>query len=415
MSDEPDALDYFCDHLLAGQWRVVALGEVRYLATLSQKDLDEAVGEARDTVKGVGLPLRLTEVERAVTAPLAHLSDAMRDLIWSEIEAELSLDGEGDTARVVAYGSVAVADLIAAVGRGALPDEVFVLAHGTVGLEKHFPDFQTWRQKLAPLAIQLIEENGPERQWSCTDLVASLREELELPEWLEHWHLAAILRRSEGIEYLGRLRVALPGVIADSERIHVDDAARKIIEMAGEPVSWEALTRQLRTKLDVTDIALVGLLNRPPFLKVAKRMFGLLARDLPGGFDAMAEALDELEAILERRQRGLSAKFVHKELIALSARHAQWSQEMCLAVVRTDPRFGLTISGNVGLATWDSVRVPSKLDVVHEALQKANGRVSIAAVQERIEALYGEVPDRIGLGQMANRFGARLDGEWLVL
>jgi superfamily I DNA/RNA helicase len=430
LSDEPDALDYFCDHLLAGQWRVVELGEVRYLATLSQKDLDEALGEARDAVKGLGLPLLLPEVERAVIAPLTHLAEAVKDLVWGEIEGELSLDGQGDATRVIAYGSgkraqvlaflerqpepVAVADLIAAVGRGALPDEVFVLAHGTVGLEKHFPDFQTWRKKLAPLAIQLIEENGPERQWSCTDLVASLREELELPAWLEHWHLAAILRRSEGIEYLGRLRVALPGVIADSERIHVDDAARKIIETAGEPVSWESLTRQLRAKLDVTDIALVGLLNRPPFLKVSKRMFGLLARDLPGGVDAMAEALDELEAILERRQRGLSAKFVHKELNALSSLHAQWSQEICLAVVRTDPRFRLTISGNVGLASWENVRVPSKLDIVQEALQKANGRVSVAAVQERIEALYGEVPDRIGLGQMANRFGARLDGEWLA-
>lgn len=430
LSDEPEALDYFCDRLLEGKWRVVQLGDEQYLATTTQKELDDVRANVRKVVKQLKLPVALSLVRSAIEHDIAPLGDSLRQLVWEEIEEQLNLDGEGSDAKVLAFGSskaaqviaflerqprpVPIAELTAKVGRCPLPDDVFLLARGQVGLERHFLDFKRWRAEIAPVAIRLIEEHGPERQWSCTDLLASVRDELELPEWLSHWHLAAILRRSEGIEYLGRLRVALPGAIEDSTRIHVNDALEQLMKAAGKPISWEAVSSGLRAKLDVTDIALVGLLNRPPFLKVAKRTFGLLARDLPGGFDAMTEALDELEAVLERRQRGLSAKFVHKELSGLSATHAEWSQEISLSVVRADPRFRLTISGNVGLAAWDSVRVPSKLDVVQEALEKSGARVSIAAIQDRIDSLYGARPERVQLGLLANRFGARLDGEWIV-
>ncbi len=430
LSDEPDALDYFCDRLLGGAWRVVQVGDERYLAATSQKELDKARTAAFRAAKALALPLPLVQVKEAVAGPSTSLGLALRRLIWDEVEEQLAVDGEGEAQRAVAFGSskssqvlaflerqpepVPVGDLLDAVGRCVLPEEVFHFARGIVGLEKHFPQFQQWRQKVLPVAIQLIEENGPERQWSCVDLLPGVREELPLPDWFGHWHLATILRRGEGIEYLGRLRVALPGVIEDSTRIHVHEAARGILEAAGEPISWERLASQLRSKLDVSDIALVGLLNRPPFLKVKKRTFGLFSRDLPGGVEAMAEALDELEAVLERRQRGLSAKFVHKEIAKLSSVHSQWTVEMALAVVRSDSRFRLTISGNVGLATWDSVRVPSRADIVQEALRRAEGRVSLAAIQDRIEALYGSRPERIHLGQMANRFGARLDGDDIV-
>lgn len=431
LAGEPDALDYFCDHILAGAWRVITIEDERYLANASQRDVDEARASAIRTIKQLQLPMALRDVEAKIRATALSLAPALQQLVWEEVRYEIAVDGEGEEARATAFGNsksaqvlaflerqpapVPVAELVAEVGRAAVPDEVFFFGHGVVGLEKHFPDFQGWRSKVAPVAIRLIEESGPERQWSCADLLPSVREELSLPNWLGYWHLAMILRRSEGIEYLGRLRVALPGVVADSSRILIHDAAKSIVQSAGAPISWEELARQLRSKLDVSDIALVGLLNRPPFLKTKKRTFGLFERDLPGGIAAMADALDEIEAVLERRQRGVSAKYLHQEIGRMSAVHASWSQEMCLSVVRSDPRFRLTISGNVGLAAWESVRVPSRIDVVQEALGKSEGRVSVAAVQERIEALYDEKPDRVHLGQLANRFGARLDGDWLVL
>jgi hypothetical protein len=41
------------------------------------------------------------------------------------------------------------------------------------------------------------------------------------------------------------------------------------------------------------------------------------------------------------------------------------------------------------------------------------GRVTVEAVQRRIEAYYGTASERFTIGAMANRFGAVLRGEWL--
>lgn len=431
LSDEPDALGYFLERLLDGAWHVIELQGEHYLSNRDQKDFDKARGAARKALQRTRFPKALTAVRDAVNQATGGLSESLREMVWEELEQELAIEGSEGDARALAFGRtkraqvmaflerqdapVPVSDLIAEVGRCSLPDEVFFFAHGLVGLEKHFPEFQHWRAKVAPVAIALIEENGPERQWSCVELLPSIQEELELPEWLEHWRLAAILRRSEGIEYLGRLRVALPGVVEDSTRILIHDAAEQLLKDGREPLGWDAIAKGLRAKLDVSDITLVGLLNRPPFLKTEKRKWGLLARDLPGGVDAMTEALDEVEATLERRQRGLSAKFVQKEVARLSSAHAAWTAEMCLSVLRSDPRFRLAISGNVGLSSWESTRVPSRLELVREAVERAEGRVSIAALQDRIDALYGKKPTRVQIGALANRFGARLEGEWLVL
>ena len=86
---------------------------------------------------------------------------------------------------------------------------------------------------------------------------------------------------------------------------------------------------------------------------------------------------------------------------------------MCLSVVRNDPRFRLTMTGNVGLSEWEDVRVPSRLAVIQSSLEKSDGRVSVEAVQARLAAIYGSPSDRNYIGMMANRFGGGIDGDWV--
>ena len=431
LADEPDALDYFCECLLDDTWRVLKMGEKRVLARAPQKDLDAVLASAKRLARNMQYPQPLSGLRDAVMQLAAQLPAGLARLIGSNVEELVSVDGEGEGARALAYGMTKTAQILAflqkqshavpvaalnqALGRvGSLPDEVLILGHGLVGLERHFPDFRSWQATLTPVIIRLIQEGGPERQWSCKDLLPGVREELEVPDWLGHWHLAEALRRSEGIEYLGRLRVALPGVIEASTRIHAHVAVEKILRDAGMPLVRDQIVARLRQKLDVADLALVGVLSRPMFVRLDKERWGLMSRDLPGGVAAMSEALDELEGVLVRRQRGLSACFVQKEIIKLSAQHAEWTEEMCLSVVRGDPRFRLSISGTVGLDGWEDTRVPSRSGLVLQALEKATDRVSLQAVQERIAAIYGDAPERIHIGQIANRFGWRLDGQMLV-
>lgn len=431
LASDPDALDYFCDRLLGGAFRVVQLDGERYLARTTQADLDAALGALKRTLRTLSFPLPLREVEGVAQGLTEGLGETLGRVVWENASARLVIDqdsngepravsyGSGKHAQAIAFldaqpGPVSVNTLIAEVGRGELPDEVFLFGRGLVGLEKHFPNYQSYKALLAPRAIAVMRENGPERQWSCAELLESLREDIDLPDWLTHWHLGAILRRSEGIEYLGRLRVALPGVADESGRIYVHVALERILTEAGHPLPYDTLVARLRAKTDANDLTVIGRLHRPPFLKVDKAEWGLLGRDLPGGVEAMAEALDHLEGLLERRQRGLSSVFVHREVTQLSPQHGLWTIEMCLSVTRGDPRFRLSISGNLGLSSWESVRVPTRAELVQTAIDASNGRVSTEAVCERIAAHYGTRPDRVALATWASRFGARLDGDWIV-
>lgn len=174
------------------------------------------------------------------------------------------------------------------------------------------------------------------------------------------------------------------------------------------------LLRKLRAVTDCHDATAIGRLLRPPFLKCAPQRWGLLARDLPGGVDVIPEALEHVEAVLSRRQRGLASRQVRVEIAQLSKAHAEWTAEMCLSVLRADSRFRLSLSGNVGLAEWESVRVPSRVEIVRQCMDQGAGRVTVEAIQDRISAIYGSAPDRVTVGQIANRFGGRLEGDVVV-
>jgi hypothetical protein len=52
--------------------------------------------------------------------------------------------------------------------------------------------------------------------------------------------------------------------------------------------------------------------------------------------------------------------------------------------------------------------------LVRSALAESDDRVSVDGVLARIEAHYGERPNRIALASLAMNVGARLDGDWVV-
>lgn len=431
---KPEVLDFIGERLLAGRWHVVNLDDEDYLAEINQSDIDAVTDELKRRGRAAELPRPLPEfrslfdeVVREVLGRAAdELGQALREALWGDFESLMSCEG----AQVVAFGTSKRAQVIAfleaqpepvpiarvyeELGRVHVPDEVFFFKRGLVGVRKHFPDFERWLQELVPRAVEIMREHGPQRQWNCIELLDELREEVDLPSWFGHWHLANILRRTPDVEYLGRLRVALPGVAAGSGRIYHADLFLELLKQYGEPMPHAELMARARRKVDVADQTANMTLLRAPFMKVDPGTWGLLERDVPGGAEAMTEALDQLETSLLRRNRGLPAVAVQRELARLSAAHAEWSIETCLSVIRNDSRFRASISGNVGLADWESVRVPSRAELVEQCLNEGNGRVTVEAIQRRIEAVYGKSPERLVVGQMANRFGARLDGEWVV-
>ena len=266
---------------------------------------------------------------------------------------------------------------------------------------------------LLPSTPEAMQRETADRQWIATELLEEIREAVLLPEWLGHWHLAALLRKSGRLRYLGRNRFALLDAPDERGRIHYRDELLRILREHGGPMLRDDLVDELRKKTSISDMAVNMSFTRAPFLRYDADRMGLLDRDLPGGSAALADALEHVATVLEHRQRGLGAAQLKTQIARLSSDHAQWSEEMCLSVVRGDPRFRLSQSGALGLSQWESVRVPTRLEIVQQCLEESAFRVTVEAVQRRIEAYYGASIDRLRVGALANRFGVVLRGEWL--
>ncbi len=423
----PDALDYFGDRILGGAMRVVEVDEHAFLARCAQADFDALGSELRERAGEVPLPSVLSAFRALADELTPKIGSYLSGVLFERLRELLHIEEPGE--RVVGFGStnaaavlamlraapapVRVEDLYARMGRFHMPEEVLFFGPGLVGLEHHFPDFREWIERVTPPVLEAMEREAADRQWIATELIEEVREAVELPEWLGHWHLAALLRRSGRVRYLGRNRFVLLDAQDERGRIHYHDELARILRSHGAPMRREDLVAEIRKKTSISESALGMHFTRPPFLRYDADRMGLLDRDLPGGGAALADALEHVASVLEHRQRGLGAAQLTAQVTRLSPEHAQWTEEMCLSVVRGDPRFRLSQSGALGLSAWESVRVPTRLEIVRQCLEESDWHVTVEAVQRRIEAYYGVSIDRIRVGALANRFGVVLRGEWL--
>ncbi len=431
----PEALDYFGERLLDSAVRVIEVDEVRYLAPCTQARFEEAWSDLRDRASKVPLPAPLDAFSALADALVPAVGRFLADVLFDRLRELLHVEDAGSPTeagspapRVVGFGGTNAAavlailraspapmrieDLYARVGRFHNPEEMLFFDRGLVGMEQHFPDFRQWIERVTPPALDAMQREAPERQWLSSELIEDVRESIELPDWLDHWHLAALLRKSGRLRYLGRNRFSLLEA-PDEGRIYYHEELARLLREHGGPMLRSDLIAELGKRTTLSDFAVTMSLTRPMFLRCDAEHIGLLDRDLPGGAPALAEALDHIASVLEHRQRGLGAAQVKTHVSRLSAEHARWTEEMSMSALRTDPRFRLSQAGAAGLAQWESVRVPPRLEIVRQCLEESGWHVTVEAVQRRIEAYYGSAPDRVAVGAHANRFGAVLRGEWL--
>jgi superfamily I DNA/RNA helicase/mRNA-degrading endonuclease RelE of RelBE toxin-antitoxin system len=432
VNEVPAALQYLCEKILDGRWDVVTVGEEHWLARVDKKVVEKAQRELQRFLKQVKLSAPLTAFDQVRRSVTKKVGPALSDALWREIEDSLEIeqqDGQDPmvlnaagtkTRRLLAIlrastTPMRVADITDQMGRlSQMPDEVLFFGGGRIGLAQHFPDFESWVAQLAPLVLNVIREQGPDRQWLDSELLAEIADEVVLPTWLDHWHLTAALRQSKELQYLGRGRFALPGAIEEGARIELKDRMVELVRANGEPMEERLLLARLKEKIDFRDSTAKLATARPPFVKMDEERIGLMERDLPGGMEAIEEVCEHLEALLARRSRGLPLDDVCVETSRLTQIHAKWSREMTLSVLRADARFRISRWGAVGLSEWESVRFPSRTDVLRRCLEARDGRVTVEAAMDQIEAVYGQRPDRATLWGPVQQLGAKIVGEWVV-
>jgi hypothetical protein len=142
----------------------------------------------------------------------------------------------------------------------------------------------------------------------------------------------------------------------DSEaRLRLEDAVRSVFRGARTPLSLESVSERLRQRVDVTDDALAVLLAHAPFVQRNTDQYGLLARDVPGGPEAIASALHLVAEQLERSRRVLS---LNDAFALVQERVKQpWSIELVRSLVSSDPALCLSATGDVRLRRWEHARL----------------------------------------------------------
>jgi hypothetical protein len=149
----------------------------------------------------------------------------------------------------------------------------------------------------------------------------------------------------------------------DSEaRLRLEDAVRSAFRSAHTPLSLQAMGERIRQRIDVSDDALAVLLTHAPFVQRNADQYGLLARDVPGGHEAIATALNVVIETLDQSLRvlSLSAAF---ELAQARAKQA-WSIELVRSLIGSDPALCLSPSDDVRLRRWEHARLVAANELV---------------------------------------------------
>ena len=138
---------------------------------------------------------------------------------------------------------------------------------------------------------------------------------------------------------------------ADSEALlRLEDALRWVFRTAGTPLPLEAVAERIRKRVDVSEAVLEERLARAPFVRRNPNQYGLLARDVPGGADAIASALEALAEALRTGERALSA--VSALGLVQEAVSQPWSPDLVWSLIGSDPVFYLSPGCDVTLRRW---------------------------------------------------------------
>ncbi|MCC6553100.1 MAG: hypothetical protein IT372_08775, partial [Polyangiaceae bacterium] len=186
--EQRHVLEYVLDRLLEGRLHVVLGDGLDLIAETPQRAADEAWEDLVAEAKGLEFPASPAEVDALAARRAAGLAPAIAAALRQRLDRQLHRVEDGgavlyytgigprQTDQILAFlsaspGPVPVAELWARFGRRPLPDEVIHVDWGVVALPRHVPDFAGWSARLGPLCAAILRREGPDRQWSTTELL----------------------------------------------------------------------------------------------------------------------------------------------------------------------------------------------------------------------------------------------------
>lgn len=399
--------DYLLRHILDSRYRVFSFGDQNLIATYDLELAADCQSRIRNLLGGLEYPTPFATVLGIVDQEAEALGEATRRVLSDVLEEEIHFEPGSENSIVTAFGKtkssevlamlrasagpIPIAELYEQVGRCQLPPEVLYFRRGVVGLKQHFADFDMWQARLVPRCVEIMESGPEARQWLVSELHIELCEATPLPGWLGHWQLGSLLRLSDSVEYLGRLRVALPSE-QGRERLFIADNLREVLLAAGHPMAAAELLSSAKRKSDLGENAFGLALLKSPFVRVDEDLYGLLERDIPGGAKAISLAVSAVEDDLRLNEKALTAYEAAQLVQPLSPEHAAWTPEMTISVLRNEGGLRIARTGAVGLAGWDADRFPTRPQRLRELVENNGDTVSLSSIVAALAGTYGESP-----------------------
>jgi hypothetical protein len=163
----------------------------------------------------------------------------------------------------------------------------------------------------------------------------------------------SVVRFSESPRALEPLPIE-PRAVDSEALLRLEDVLRSVFRTAGTPLSLSAVSERVRKRLDVDEATLAQRLASAPFVERNVDQYGLLARDVPGGHEAIATVLNDVAEALAARQRALTAA----ELWSLAEARVKraWSAELVRSLIGNDPALYLSPTHATSLRRWQHAR-----------------------------------------------------------
>lgn len=430
--EEVPSLLFFVNEVLAGETHALLLNERLVYSRAERAVLTTHLHRARTLVEAATFPVEEDDLARSVASAL-DIGVADAQALFGYLDEPVLKD----STRIVGFGRTREDAILATLraaegpversaieaqhGRGRLPPETIFVDHGFVSVPEKIDGWERWARRLPPIARRVLEREGPERQWSTAELVDVLATECDLPEWMNAWTLGSLLKRSPELAYLGRNVVALPNregpeaeEEVESKRVHIGPALEEILRAHDGPMPDDEAREALAKLRGVSANAWNMMRMKRPFLLLDGGMLGLYPRDVPGGEARSNRVLGALYEWLHAEQRGIPGAEVGRFVTELGDVAEDITPRMLRSLARIDGRFRLSVSGAIGLAEWDSVRVPTQAEMLESLLEEGGGSVAVETVRARIVTGSGEPIPRPSLVTIAISVGARVVGDLVV-
>jgi hypothetical protein len=299
---------------------------------------------------------------------------------------------------------------------GALgSSDAWYFGRGIYGLAHHSHLTLDERDDLVRESENILLQNEP-RQWHVGEILSELMNTRpDLSEGTDKFILNNVLRASSLLKYLGRSI----WVTVDNERKRIDisDALESLLDEAGRPMPFAELESTLRRSRGLGGFALCTPTAR--LARVSPGTWGLIDRDFVINGQERSSLLNDLQKILDTREKGLHYTQLRSELHAVgNLIPAELTDYMIASIAQGDARFRVYRDRVLGLSAWgrsrclsideglsevlEAIDLPASLDELRSSVENAIGRsVSSQAVYSLLPQ-HGIVYDETERGWIAN-------------